>query len=350
MLKLSVFAVLLLLQHYGSVMMVHGQEGGTKVAIIGGGISGSFTAKYLSDYDHKCTMTEFHLFEPNPVKGPTKVSDVSSMDWQGSRVETLQLKDGSIIELGASIAYMCNPLIVDMINGDPALKRTRPFDTTKGGDDEELPEGGLGIYGGTKSWPIPPHDGPKWMGTLKTILRYNIDLRKVSQVCEQAAEGFQSVKTLLDSVASDTFFRSPDEIWKTLGLYKAVHMSFATFLDGLGIYELPDVFRRYLFPFQGNIREEFLTAVNLVNYNQNVEQVNAMVGCGSFAASTGELFSVYGGNYQLIPSALKQGKQQREKNSCQPLEQRQTRVTTVVGSLDGFELYSGQEPIGKLSK
>lgn len=317
-----------------------------KIAIIGGAMSGSFTAKYLSDYDEKCAISHIHVFEPNPVTGPIRVSDLPWKDWQGSRVASLQLNDGSIVELGASIAHEGNQLILEMIDGDPSLERTQPFNTAT---DDEPPVGGFGVFGGTRNWPIPPHEGPEWMRTLKTILRYNFDLKKVAQVCGQAVESFQILKPLLDSVDADSFFRSPDEIWKRIGLYKAAHISFATFLDGLGIHEVPDTFRRMLFPFQGNIRDEFLTAINLVNYNQNVEQVNALVGMSSFAAATGDLFSVYGGNYQLIPSALKQANQMRDQYKCEPLEQIEKRITTVVGSLEGFQLYAGEESIGELT-
>ena len=160
-------------------------------------------------------------------------------------------------------------------------------------------------------------------------------------------DSFQEVFELLNSTSPDTFYRSPDEIWTKVGLYKAVHMSFGAFLDGLGIYVEPSYIRRLL-PFQGKIRDEFLTAVNLVNYNQNVDKVNALVGLGSFAASTGELFSVRGGNYQLIPSAIKQANEVRATRGCNQVQQIQKRITTVVGNLDGFQLYSGEELIGKL--
>ena len=319
------------------------QTQGHKIAVIGGAISGSFTSKYLADYDEKCSITDITIFEPNPVMGPIKVSDTPIPDWQGSRVCSLQLEDGSIVELGASVLHKGNPLVTEMIEGDPLLQITWPFHT---GKDEGPVEGGFGIFGGSKEWPIPPRQGPKWLSTLKTIIRYNVDLQKVSQVAKQSLELFQQVSVLLNETTSGTFFRSPEEIWGTIGLNKAVHVSFATFLDALGVHVEPTNIRRLL-PFQGKIRDEFLTAINLVNYNQNVDQVNAIVGLGSVAASMGELFSILGGNYKLIPSAIKQANQLREDRGCKPVKEVEKHITTVVGSLEGFQLYSGDEWLGK---
>eukprot|EP00977_Amphora_coffeiformis_P002206 scaffold425_cov175-Amphora_coffeaeformis.AAC.65 len=326
-----------------ALLLFSSETQGHKIAVIGGAISGSFTSKYLAEYDEKCSITEITIFEPNPVMGPVKVSDNPSPAWQGSRVSTLQLEDGSIVEIGASVLHEGNPLVTEMMEGDPLLEKTRPFHT---GKDEEPVEGGFGIFSGSKEWPIPPHQGPKWLRTLKTIIRYNVDLQKVSQVAKQSTEFFQQVSVMLNETTSDTFFRSPDEIWEKIGLNKAVHVSFATFLDALGVHVEPQNIRRIL-PFQGKIRDEFLTAINLVNYNQNVDQVNALVGLGSLAASMGELFSVLGGNYQLIPSAIKQANQVREKRGCGPVREIEKHITTVVGSLEGFQLYSGEEWLGK---
>jgi prenylcysteine oxidase/farnesylcysteine lyase len=323
-----------------------------RIAVIGGGISGSFFSKYISDLDEKCTIEEIHIFEPYPVKGPTSVVDVAApvnpedeqRPGQGSRVSTLQLRDGTLVEIGASIVHNGNPLVLSMIQGDPDLHMTRPFDTGK--DNEDPPKGGLGIFDGTENWPIPPYEGlPKWIRNLRTLVRYNIDLRRVNIVAKHAVEAFQDVAVLLNSTNADTFFQSPDEIWKKIGLYKAVHVSFAMFLEPMGISAEPSIIRRML-PFQGRFRDEFLTAINLVNYNQNVTEVNALVGLGSFAASTGELFSIRGGNYRLIPSAIKQGNEIRSKRNCQGIREISKRITTVVGSLDGFDIFSGNSSQG----
>ena len=107
---------------------------------------GSFTAKYLADYDEKCSLQDIHIFEPQPVREPTKVADPSNIDQQGSHVNSLELKDGSIIELGISIALTRNQLVVDMIEGDLMLQMTRPFHTGK--EDKEPPQRGFGIFDG----------------------------------------------------------------------------------------------------------------------------------------------------------------------------------------------------------
>jgi prenylcysteine oxidase / farnesylcysteine lyase len=82
---------------------------GQKIAIIGGAVSGSFSAKYLADYDKDCIIESITVFEPNPVNhahSPLSNHVGEEKNYlQGSRVSTLQLADGTIVELGASILH-----------------------------------------------------------------------------------------------------------------------------------------------------------------------------------------------------------------------------------------------------
>ena len=133
-----------------------------KVAIIGGGISGTFTAKYLAEYDvnhqsssngsgRDCLLDEIVVYDVSPPptgftndednddrsttdsnedteEPTTKKLQLSSeprpSNYQGSRVSSIKLQDGSVVELGASIIYNGNKLVVDMIDNDPdRLKR-----------------------------------------------------------------------------------------------------------------------------------------------------------------------------------------------------------------------------------
>ena len=81
--------------------------------MIGGGISGTFVTKYLTDYDPQCTLESLTIFEPYPVTDTIKKGSSSSnnnntleeeeLETQGSRVSTLELEDGTLVELGASI-------------------------------------------------------------------------------------------------------------------------------------------------------------------------------------------------------------------------------------------------------
>ena len=65
-----------------------------RVAIIGGGVSGTFAAKYLADYDEDCDVESITIFDPMPIGEPVKVNQQQGEDWQGSRVASLQLDDG----------------------------------------------------------------------------------------------------------------------------------------------------------------------------------------------------------------------------------------------------------------
>ena len=90
---------------------------------------------------------------------------------------------------------------------------------------------------------------------------------------------------------------------------------------------------RSFFPYQGSLRKELLTAINLVNYNQDNSQANALVGLGSFAATAGGLFSIVGGNYQIIQSAIYQATTASMKH-CDGevhVEKLPQRITRVVG-------------------
>jgi hypothetical protein len=46
--------------------------------------------------------------------------------------------DGSRVELGASIIYCDNRLVVEMIEGDPSMKRIDPHSTTSFSDDSGM--------------------------------------------------------------------------------------------------------------------------------------------------------------------------------------------------------------------
>ena len=129
-----------------------------------------------------------------------------------------------------------------------------------------------------------------------------------------------------------------------------------------------------LLPFQGSIRSELLTSINIVNYNQNNTHVHAVTGLGSFAAATGsgnQIFSIVGGNYQIITSAYQQAIQNRnhycsaiettaaadegtttnendDPNSNSTVQIITKRIVTVVGDLDGLALFAeGNEFVGE---
>jgi len=317
-----------------------------RIAVIGGGISGAFAAKYLADYNaDACKLEGITIFDPVAVAETVTLDQNPDDDWQGSRISSLRLNDGSILELGASVLFKGFHLVVDMMRGDTDLKVGPPFDR---GDDVEDPDlrKGMGVYNGDGEWSLLTTSAPGFLNKLSVLYRYNFDLLKLSRVSKQAQEAFASIPALLASAHPDTFFESPDAIWQAIGLLKGVHSSFDQLLDVIGLQSELSWWRKFL-PFQGSLRKELLTAINLVNYNQDNAGVNGIVGLGSFAASSGGLFSITGGNQQIIKSAVKQATAKSNQQCQTPLvEEVSKRVTTVVGGLDGLALYDGTNELG----
>lgn len=329
-----------------------------KIAVIGGGISGTFTSKYLVDYDAKgCQLESITIYDPNPIgeetpKNATLLLDDDS-DWQGSRVAAMRLDDGRVLELGASVFHEANQLLKEMIHNDPSLEIGEPFNV---GRDGPQPIGGtttaartrdgLGIYNGGGNWKFMSNKTAPW-NTFWTLMRYNMDLYRVDRWTTRAQDRFSTIPGLLESNQANTFFESPDDMWEYVNLLNPVHASFDQLLDAIGVSK-NNYWLNKVLPYQGSVRAELLTAINLINYNQGNDQVNGLVGLVSFAASKGPLYSVVGGNHQIIKSAFQQAQANAEKN-CQKKDlvvHKQQKITSVIGSLDGFELFSGKELVG----
>lgn len=330
---------------------VRGAVNAKKIAVIGGGISGSFFTKYLVDYDSKCELESFTIFEPYPVIETIKTKDVAvsadNANFQGSRVASLELDDGSVVEVGASVLYKGFYLVLDMLRKG-GLETDEPFATGKDDNDAANLRDGMGIYDGNGAWALLTTGVPGFLKRWQMVLRYNWDLLKVSKICQQALSKFATLPAMLASTNPEFFFDTPQDVWEALGLSKAVHNSYDQLLDVIGLSNEMSWWRKYL-PYQGILRKELLTAINLVNYNQDNANVNGMVGLGSFAASSGGLMSVKGGNYQIIHSAFQQAVQNRDAHCIRKgtVTQVIKRVTTVVGDLEGLSLFSGEEELGE---
>jgi prenylcysteine oxidase/farnesylcysteine lyase len=286
------------------------------IAIIGGGISGTFTAKYLSDYDSEnCMIESLTIFDPFPIGEPTSLSDSQDEAWQGNRISSLQLDDGRVVEIGASVFHEANRLVKEMITNDPNnnLEMGRPFNVGK--EVKDIPtRQGLGVYAGDGEFAFMMNSSAP-LNIFWTFVRYNLDLIKVSKATEHAITRFSTIVDLLESNQPDTFFQSPDEMWQRVGLAGLVHYPYNALLDHIGVSSEDSWFNRIV-PYQGSLRAELLTAINLINYNQLNSQVNGLVGLVSFAASKGPLYSVVGGNHQIVKSAFQQAQLKSEKN-CQ---------------------------------
>ena len=402
------------------LLLCHPSTNAYKIAIIGGGISGTFSAKYLAEYDvnHRttgdnnrdCLLSEIDVYDvsPPPLAANAHAEKVaedgvvqsSSADprptqYQGSRVSSITLQDGSVVELGASIIYEGNKLVIDMMNGDPErLVKGKPMGTSSTEEKEDDPTSknrpsGFGIYHGNGQWLInTSHYGryPKFIQKIFTSLhllwRYNLDLFRLKNAVRTAINSFDIIYNVLNDTMYDvTYFESPMDIWETMGLRRLADVSFHAFCDGLGLYrdatlELKEEdeeessstvssswwnpyywdWRKYI-PGMGCIRSELVTAMTLNTYNQDLNEMNGIVGLVAYVPVGGELFSIKGGNYQLMQSALHQGNKIYDSSSChtQQTEQKQQRIqryqntiTTVVASENSMELYSDEsESLGK---
>jgi len=341
-----------------------------RIAIIGGGIGGSFVSKYLTDYDEQCKIDAIDIFEPSPMSTaqseagvPVTAASSSSEDkirpwWQGSRVSSVTLSDGTVVELGASIIYDGNKLAVEMLQGDPFLSAGKPFypGEQKAKSEEGKPtKNGFGIYNGDGNWLLNTAAfRSALVRKLCLLWRYNIDLYRISSAASTAVESFDLIYELLDSDAPATFtMDTPDVIWEAVGLRKLSLVSYDEFLDAIGVCRDDLPWWRKLLPFQGCIRSELLSAVTINTYNQEVARMNGLSGLVSFVPTKGSLFSVEGGNYRLVESALNQARATRRQKCIGRSEYEQRvrhiarEVTAVIGDLDtGMEVFSGEESQG----
>jgi prenylcysteine oxidase / farnesylcysteine lyase len=350
----------------------HEKKGKPKtIAIIGGAITGSFVTKYLADYDAACTKIDsITIFDSNPsIDGQPVLPnngnvDPDSVRYPGSRIRSLKLQpNGEIIEVGASIGYKGFYHVIEMIQNDPTLEMLGPFatginesSTTSTSTSKKYD--GFGIFDGVGNpWALITAGATESKKKLLMLLRYNWDIYKVSNKLKHFLSKWATLPKLMNSLHPDTFYNNPDEIWTAIDLYTSAHVSFDKFLQTIGVtlYD-PENSRVWtwwnkLFPFHGSIRRELLSAINLVNYNQNTANVNGVTGMGSFAASTGGLFSIKGGNVRLIASAFQQATEKRqqactERDDVNTIIHIRKRVTAVMGNLDGFSIYADQEVLG----
>ncbi len=367
---------------------------GYRIAIIGGGISGSFVTKYLSEYDviSKCLLDEFVVYDVSPP--PPGFSDnepqihtdnnddnilQSSSDprpenWQGSRVSAVTIKD-TVIELGASIIYDGNQLVVEMMNEDPDnLVRDDPMGASEEDGDSGEPYG-FGIYHGDKEWLLKTNNFASYPSFLRKMLvpitflwRYNLDYFRLQHAIKRAVHAFDIVYGLLNDTKNElTYFHSPMDLWDAIGLRTAAAISFHDLLDGLGLYRDASLemqqetstqssnswwnWRQWL-PGMGCMRSELVTAMTINTYNADLNEMNGLVGLVAYVPSSGELFSVKGGNNKLMESALRQSRRLYEttstcKQSKQRIQRQQKQVTTVISNGDTMELLTEEGSLGE---
>jgi len=319
------------------------EESQRRVAIIGSGVGGSFTAKYLADYDSSCTL-DITIFDASGLEGE-----------QGSRVSSLTLENGATIELGASIIFGGNKLVQEMIDGDSKLKRTTPHSPGSNREikTDQTARKGMGIFDdisdGGNPWALLVANMSSNEVKKTLMFRYNLDLWRINRATQSALSSFNMIYDLLDSRHESTFFDSPNDIWRATGLAYAASVSFNDLLDKIGVANLIPWWR-HIFGHQGLVRSELYTAINLCNNNQSNDQISGLAGLVNSAATTGDLFAIDGGNDQLIASAIQQAQEKhdgvcRRKDTYNERKIRsiQKKIKTVVSDFEsGMELFDSK--------
>lgn len=314
----------------------------TRIAIIGGGISGSFAAKYLSDYDVGCSL-DITVFDPPPSKSN-----------QGSRVSSYALEDGTVVEAGASIMFGGNKLVNEMIEGstemvddegnDATLQKIKPHSNGVDSDDPEIRDG-LGVYGGTSdtspTFPLLLSNKTDDEKTSTMLWRYNLDLWRINKATQAALESFAAIYVHLDNTDDDSsFFESPNDIWEAVGLSQAASVSFEEYLEGIGVASGLTWWRKLLensMGEQGLVQSELYEPINICNNNQINSQMTGLAGLVNSAAATGDLFALKGGNQKIIASAFDQAAKNREKScsasrDASPIKRMPVQIQTLVSS------------------
>ena len=308
----------------------------TRIAVIGGGISGSFVTKYLTDYDLDCSL-DITVFDPPPSK-----------DNQGSRVASYTLHDGTVIETGGSIIFGGNKLVNDMIDGsiglvdengiDESLQKTLPHTDGADSDDPET-KNGLGVYDGTSKtgspFPLLLTNMDDDAKTSTMLWRYNLDLYLVNRAMEAAQESFNNIYEYLENTEDESlFFDSPNDIWVALGLSHLASVSFEQYLEEIGVISystlwktLKNMVRKpWLLGEQGAVESEFYEAVNICNNNQLNSEMTGLAALVNAAASTGDFFAIEGGNKKLISSAFQQATRNRETTCSAENDSNSTKI------------------------
>lgn len=342
-----------------------------RVGIVGGGISGTFAARYLAGHDAggggrgKCALDEIVVFDVSPPPGSDpeaaggplirSSSDPRPPTRQGPRVASVTLADGSTVELGASIVYGGNRLVVEMMDGDPEnLERGEPMNTGKRDpeDGSEEEPSGLGIYDGEGRWaldtaslfPYLPRPLRRIAVPLYTLWRYNLDYLRLRRAVADAVASFEHIYAMLNDTSSDvTYFPGPAEMWEAVGLDGPSRVSYGDLLDALGVSRCDGP----RLPGAGCLRDELLAATTINTYGQDPDGMNGLVGLVSHVPVEGELFSVVGGNHRLMESAMRQARRSYDGSDCGPdggggdrVRWHTATVGSVVGTEDTLDVYS----------
>eukprot|EP00884_Botryococcus_braunii_P013711 jgi/Botrbrau1/22340/Bobra.0002s0018.1 len=224
-----------------------------RIAIIGAGVGGSFNAYFIRQ-----------------LLGPTAVLDVFEKGEVGGRTQIFS-SEGKVIELGASIVHEENKYFRDAAD-ELRIPRMVPA--------SDIPS----IYNGEdfvfrfSSWTL--------VNIVKMVFRYGWSYVTFMGAPSEVLKRYKTIYALQNDGVS---FTTPEEMLKAMGLYELTQKSFRLIVQAL----LGSNWSAERFS------QEFLGAVNRVQYNQN-NSLSGLAGMvGTLPVTDGRLFKLQGGNVRL---------------------------------------------------
>ncbi|KAG2497883.1 hypothetical protein HYH03_004149 [Edaphochlamys debaryana] len=244
----------------------------SRVAIIGAGVGGAFTASRLAEIVGSEGSPELDVFEAAPTPG--------------GRVQDLQY-NGQALELGAAMFWEHNTLV-----REAALRLGLELREPGGGDDDRDGRSGLSVWDGRR---LVLNMTGSWSDTIRAALRYGPAALRYGALVAGAFRRFRAVYGLQ---AAGSAWASPREMLEALGLYGLTQQRCSDFMEEW-LIQPPWLFGGPAFC------NEVAGAVNRCNYNQNNEHMNALACLVSFGpAAYGKTYQIVGGNRQLVTGLL----------------------------------------------
>ena len=230
------------------------------VCVIGGGISGASTAHFLStDVDKDVKVIVFE-----------KSTEV------GGRIHSSRIPNSPPIEAGASIIAADNSIMQYFVK---ILNLTKA--ESKSGSELGLWDGTQFVYKSTPS---------KWKDILQLLLRYKLSIIRMDRfVSALISEYAKLYPKQIDS--GWTAFDTVEDLLERSNLYSLTQQNFTHVISDM---------------FSQRMINEMVSGITRVNYGQEVGDMNGMAGAVGLAGSGGGLWSVEGGNSQVVKLLLEQ--------------------------------------------
>jgi prenylcysteine oxidase / farnesylcysteine lyase len=236
------------------------------VCVVGGGMAAASTAHFLAQ-----------------STSPPRVTVFETSDRVGGRIASIELGKKMYAEAGASVIAAENKLVASFANllGLPHAKRVTYDSRSESGSKRNKY---MGIWDGEEFRIVTI--GSSWLDPLLMIWRYGLSLLKMKRHVSALLNAFDGLY-FGDDCCDETVEELLER--RAPGLYALTQQSFASSLaDSLS-------------PL---LSSELVSAITRVNYGQDVDEMSGLAGAVSIAGSGGGLWSVEGGNVQLVEGLL----------------------------------------------